>query len=275
MAEVGAKLGLGSYAYRWAIGRGGKQPAAPLGPLGLVDKALEHNLTLLQIADNMPLQALNAKTCEALARRAAESGVELELGTDGVTNGNARTYLDLAARLDAKLVRLTLSRDDLSLPRRTLVRALQDAAEAYAEMGVTLALENHFLLTSRELLELLGAVNHPSVGICLDVANSIASGEWPETTVTELAPFAVNLHLKDYRFATDPDGVGFSAVGVPLGEGALDIDTVFATLAAAERRLNVVLEHWLPYTLITANGLGVEDEWTAKSVAAARNYVEE
>ena len=267
------KVGLGSYAYRWAIGIKDWQPDNPLGPGGLVDKAVQHGFDLLQIADNMPLDGLSEAELESLLAYAKLKTIDLELGTDGVTNGNAKTYLGLATNLNAKLVRATLSHQDLDQPRAKLIDSLKKVTDAYAEAGVTLALENHFLLRSEALVAILEEINQPNLGVCLDVANSIVSKEWPETTLKQLAPFAVNLHLKDYRFEIDPYGIGFKVVGVPLGEGELNIQNVFDNLGQAGRRVNVVLEHWLPKELIEQEGLEVEDLWTGKSVHTAKSYL--
>ncbi|MEM6430474.1 MAG: sugar phosphate isomerase/epimerase family protein [Deinococcota bacterium] len=270
------KLGLGSYAYRWSIGLKDKQPEVPLGPLGFMDKAVRHGVELVQFADNVPLQGCTLRELEAIARYAQSHALEIELGTEGIVNGHAQQYLELATTLNAKLVRATLNAQDLAQARAKLVKSLQQTVEAYASEGVTLALENYFLFPSVTLIDILQQVNHPHLGVCLDVANSIVSHEWPETTIQQLAPFAVNLHLKDYRFEVDPYGVGFQAVGVPLGEGEMDIQNVFDALVTAKVNsdLNVILEYWLPRAAIDQEGLQLEDVWTRQSVAAAQPYVE-
>lgn len=268
------KIGLGSYAYRWAIGFKDYQSDNSLSPIDLVDKAAQHGFGLLQIADNMPLGGLSDGDLETLATHAQSRGIDLELGTDGITNGNAQTYLEIAKKLNANLVRATLSHADLEESRAKLISSLKNVTGAYAEAGVTLALENHFLLSSDTLIDIVQGVNHPALGICLDVANSIASKEWPETTIATLAPFTVNLHLKDYRFEIDPYGVGFKAVGAPLGEGELDIQNVFDTLKQANKQVNVILEHWLPKATVEREGLGMEDVWTRESLNAARPYIQ-
>ena len=168
---------------------------------------------------------------------------------------------------------LTLNREDLAKPREHLVATLREVAGAYGERGVTLALENHFLLDSATLAAIVAAADRPSLGVCLDVANSTACGEWPEKTVEMLAPYAVNLHLKDYRFEIDTYGVGFRAVGTPLGEGELDIPYVFNALEEAGREVNVILEHWLPLTAVERDGLELEDVWTGKSIEAVQVYL--
>ena len=266
------KLGLGSYAYRWSIGIKDLKPDKLLSPLELVDKAAQHGFELLQIADNMPLDSLTDAELEILSTHARSKNIELELGTDGITNGNTQTYLEIAKKLNVRLVRATLSHQDLEQPRADLINSLKKVTGAYGNEGVMLALENHFLLSSEALVSILEEVDHSSLGICLDVANSIASKEWSEKTVEVLAPYAVNLHLKDYRFEIDPYGVGFKAVGVPLGEGELDIQNVFDSLTS---NMNVILEHWLPKTLMERKGLEAEDLWTEKSLAVAKRYVGE
>lgn len=273
-----AKIGLGSYAYRWAIGMKDKQPKKPLSPLGLINKAVRHGFELVQIADNMPLQSLSNQELEDLSAHAHSTKLSIELGTDGISNGNALVYLDIASKLNAKLVRATLSHEDLNLPKADLIITLKKVSEAYEEAGVSLALENHFLLCSEALISIIERVKYPAqqtnLGICLDVANSIASHEWPETTIQHLAPYALNLHLKDYRFQIDPYGVGFKAVGVPLADGELDIKNVFETLKQEKRYVNVILEHWIPQEVIEQDGLEAEDLWTQKSLAAAKPYVD-
>ncbi|MFV0333289.1 MAG: TIM barrel protein [Tropicimonas sp.] len=92
----------------------------------------------------------------------------------------------------------------------------------------------------------LEAVNDPALGVCLDVANSICAGEWPEETTAMLAPSAINLHLKDYVIDPDPCGVGFRIRGVPPGTGRADIPWIPDQLAHCDADMGVIVEHWLP-----------------------------
>lgn len=268
------KLGLGSYAYRWAIGIKDQHPETPLSPIGLVDKAALYGFELLQIADNMSLLQLTDQDLEVLVAHAQAKQVTLELGTDGISNDNALGYLEIAQKLNAKLVRVTLSHADIDLPEAELIRQLGAVVQRYENAGVSLALENHFLLSSQNLSSLIEAMDSPALGICLDVANSIASHEWPETTIENLAPYTLNLHLKDYRIQIDPYGVGFKVIGVPIGEGQFDIQSVFDKLVQNKRSVNVILEHWLPHEVIQQEGLAAEDAWTQKSIVAAKPFID-
>jgi 3-oxoisoapionate decarboxylase len=122
-------------------------------------------------------------------------------------------------------------------------------------------------------LTILQELNHPSLGICLDVANSIVTQEWPRETIGLLAPYAINLHLKDYRIVLDPYGVGFSVVGAPLGQGRMDVPAVFEALSAAGKDVNMILEHWLPIASTPEETFRLEDAWLAQSVQTARQFI--
>src|ERR1700722_3746295 len=55
----GAKFGIASWSLPWAIGvHGYPLPERPLGFTGLLEKAVEANAAVVQIADNLPLHEL-------------------------------------------------------------------------------------------------------------------------------------------------------------------------------------------------------------------------
>jgi sugar phosphate isomerase/epimerase len=139
--------------------------------------------------------------------------------------------------------------------------------------GLRLAVENHFNYPSPRMVTLLDAVADEAFGVCLDVANSICAGEWPMTTVRMLAPYAINLHLKDYEITPDPYGVGFRVHGTPLGEGRAEIAEILAALAGRPADMSVILEHWLPPADDLEATCRMEHEWLARTVAAARRLV--
>lgn len=264
------RIGLGSYAYRWAIGRGPHVPAAPLTPDGLLDKAVLHGVDLVQYADNLPLDRLTAPELAALGERAKGLGITVELGAEGLNAETLRRYLDIAAVVDARLVRVAPSAADAG-------RSNAEIAAVVGEVLVTdpgtaaIAVENHFHVPSPRLVDLIERVGNPRFGVCLDVANSIACFEWPRQTIELLAPFALNLHLKDYRMVLDPNGVGLGFTGTPLGQGLTDIDHVLDALAGAGKNVNIILEHWLPVTTDLAEAMRLEDEWVATSIEAIRD----
>ncbi len=267
------KIGLGSYAYRWSIGIHDHRPPEPLTPLDLLHKASELGVGVVQYADNMPLHRVSAADLQELALESKRIDIDIELGAQGLNGDLLATYVDLAETLGSRLIRLSLDAEDATKPLDRIERELSSVLARCQAQGVSLAIENHFHFPSPKLVAILQQIDHPSLGICLDVANSIAVQEWPQETIELLAPFAQNLHLKDYRIQLDPYGVGFRVTGTPLGQGQLDIGMVFDALEASGRDVNVILEHWMPQGATGVETRRMEDDWIAQSVHAARDFL--
>ncbi len=49
------KLGISSYTYTWGVGFPGFEPADPIRPIDVIQKAQELGVKVIQFADNMPL----------------------------------------------------------------------------------------------------------------------------------------------------------------------------------------------------------------------------
>jgi L-ribulose-5-phosphate 3-epimerase len=110
-----------------------------------------------------------------------------------------------------------------------LVAALRQLTAACEATGVALAVENvwnRFLLSPREMRELIDAVGHPLVGAYFDVGNVLLFG-YPEHWVAVLGPRIRKVHVKDFRRA-----VGTAAGFCPLLEGDADYPAVVAALRA-------------------------------------------
>jgi sugar phosphate isomerase/epimerase len=264
------KLGVGSYTFRWAIGRGTFRPASPLGAVAFVEKAAEFGVGLVQFADNLPLDALSAAELNDVRAAALALDVEIEVGTQGLAASRVATYLGLADALGARLVRLSVDREDIASSPEATAAPLRDVLPRCVDHDVRLAIENHFFVSSAFLERVVRAVADPHVGVCVDTGNSMVVWERPADTVAQLAPYALSLHLKDFRAEPDPDGVGFRVVGAPLGRGDLDAAAVLKVLRDAGRDVNVILEHWLPRADDERTTLAREDAWLRESVGAAR-----
>lgn len=268
------RLGLGSYAYRWNIGIKDQVPANPMTPFDVLEAAEKLGLDLIQYADNMPLDALSAEELERLAALAREKGITLEVGTQCFNAEQVAQYIGICKVISSKILRVALDAADAGIPVADLAEQLRPLVEDAKAEGIRIAIENHFNYPSPRMVELLKAVNDPALGVCLDVANSICAKEWPEETITMLAPYAINLHLKDYVIEPDPYGVGFRIRGVPLGEGRADIPWILDQLAHCDRDMSVIVEHWLPLGNSLAEAMAQEQPWLERTVAAGRKFIE-
>jgi 3-oxoisoapionate decarboxylase len=266
------QFGLGSYSFRWAIGTPAFQPGNPLTPLDLVNLTARLGCDLLQIADNALLDSYTPSQLSELKRTAGERSVTLEVGTSGATRPRLERYLETATQLNARLVRLVLDGPDVRPSLDEAEQVLRQVAPDYQQAGVSLAIENHFFIGSSQLANLIERVGSPNVGVCLDVANSVASQEWPIETVTTLAPYALNVHLKDFVILPHPEGVGVVISGAPLGEGRQDIPALLDAIPS-RHEVNFLLEQWLPRQSDEKATLDMEIDWAIRSIAAARRYL--
>lgn len=266
------KIGIGSYAMRWAIGTSDLMPPNPLTPFRLIEKAAELDAEVVQICDNLPLEDLPDDDLTGLARRAVELNLILEVGIKGSRPDHVRRNLEVADRLGAHLLRVVLAEAGWKPSFEELVTIFKTLLPELHAKGITIAIENHFYLRPAELARLVKLLDDPMVGVCLDPLNSITMLVSPVETIATLAPFAVSAHVKN-AVVTRPK-TGFYIGGCPLDKGLVDIPGMINTLRSAGRSPNLLVECWMDQLDDQADTLAQEEEWTRQGVAYLRNLLE-
>lgn len=183
-----------------------------------------------------------------LRRRAAQAGcavpsicpVELNSGNLGNEDPNLRQHaervlsvlLDAAVDLESSVILVPFfGKADLKGPdtrMQHVIEGIAPLAERAVRARVRLALET--TLPAPDLLNLIGRIASPAVGVYYDLANAVWQGYEPAAEIRRLASAIVQVHIKDNIF--DPGGWGGFRV-VPLGEGRVD----FASCAASLRSI--------------------------------------
>ncbi len=266
------KIGLCSYAFRWAIGTRDWRPTRPLTIIGLMDKAKALGVDVVQVDDNLPYQELDEAGLRQLGEEARQRGLILELGGIGLQSDRLRRLIQMCSLCGAHLLRVHEDKKRWQPTVADLIAHLTAVLPDCHRHNVTIALENHFWFGAREVAEIVRAVNDPMVGISLDTGNPVARLEGWREAVQLLAPYAVSLHLKD--LATERRGVGFYVAGRPLGKGVIDMAAVLRAVRAAGRAPHVLLELWMDFAQDEATTLRQEEEWAAESVAYARSIIQ-
>ena len=129
----------------------------------------------------------------------------IEVGTRGIDPEDLQRYLRLATRLGSPFLRVVIDTAESHPTEDEVARTMRgDHAPLRGCGRRVLAIENHDRFTVRQLVRILERVDSPSVGICLDVANSFGALEGPEVVVETLAPWAANLHVKDFVVRASP-----------------------------------------------------------------------
>jgi sugar phosphate isomerase/epimerase len=269
------KLGISSWTFTWAVGISDCPPLRPLGPLDLLDKASDHGVRVLQIADNMPLHEQPMPVVDYLAAEAKRRGIALELGTRGIALAHLRTYLHLALKLGAPFVRVVIDTPTHQPDADEIIRMLSEIAPDYQAAGVALAVENHDRIPLKTLRRIVQAVDIPAVGICLDPGNCLSTLEGPEAVVETLGEFALNLHVKDFDVFRARYGMGFIVEGRPVGQGKLDLPWLLSAVhkRARGREFNAILEQWTPPHGSVEETIAIEAKWAAMSIRYLRKLI--
>jgi sugar phosphate isomerase/epimerase len=268
------KLGIASWSLPWAIGvQGYPSPQRPLGCIGLLEKAAEAKVSVVQIADNLPLHELPEKELDQLREAAAGRGLVLEAGTRSLDPEHLARYIAISHRIGARILRTVLSGSlfgakELAAAEAAILKVLP----ALERQDVTLALENNEAFSALEFAGIITRIASPHVGICLDTANSLGRPETLQTVVEHLAEHAVVLHAKDYDIRRIDTRMGFSVLGTAAGDGRVDFNWVLGELRRRGRSgISIIVEHWPPFAGTIEESIRIEEEWLSRSVRFLRS----
>jgi sugar phosphate isomerase/epimerase len=260
------KLGVSSYTYAWAIGAPGYPPAIPMNTFDLLDRAHALKISVVQIADNLPLDQLSEKESARLRARAEVQGINIEVGTRGIDADHLRRYLDLARYFHSPILRVVVdTHDDHPSPDEVVAR-VRPLLPDFARANVILAIENHDRFTTDALIHILRTLDSAHVGICLDTVNSFGALEGPALVVERLGPWTVNLHIKDFAVRRADHNMGFTIEGRPAGQGQLDAPWLLREVRQHGRDFNAILELWPPPAENLDDTIAKERSWAEMSV---------
>lgn len=262
------RLGLSSYVYRYALTLADPATGQTLSPEGILQRAADLELDMVQFCDNIPLISLTDEEARALRARGDELGVEVELGIGELDLAEARAYLRLGQLLGSKTLRVVAG----GASSQVLIDRTRALLPDLHEADITLAYENYNEgLTTAELADLVRTIDDPAVRCCLDTCNAIGQQEWPAVSIENLLSSASQVHFKDY--AIEKVVVGYHVVGRPLGQGWLDSADLMARIRQQGGDPDLMIEFWMPPGENIEDTLTKEQRWVAESAAALRALV--
>jgi len=267
------RLGIGTYAYMWSIGFPGAMPEQPMNALGLLAKARELGVKVVQIGPNLPLEKLSEAELEAVVQQAREWGIELEVGTRGLETEHLRLQLAITKRLGATLLRTIPAAAGGKVPALPeIADYLCSIIPELAAARIRLAMENG-KIPAEQLSQLLDSLHSPWVGLTLDTVNSLAIPEGWEHVARALARHTRCLHIKDFVVQRVWHMMGFTVEGRPAGKGQLNLPWLLDTLRAAGVSPNAILELWPPEQKTLQETIALEQAWAAESIPCLRRYI--
>jgi sugar phosphate isomerase/epimerase len=268
------RLGIGSYTYPWAVGIPGRRPDRPLTALDLLDKAVALDVRVVQICDNLPLDLLTDTQRDELRQSAVQRDLTIEVGTRGIARDHLQRYLQLAVDFRSPILRVVIDTSEHHPALDEVVDLLRPMRRDLEQAGICLAIENHDRFAAGQFREIITRLDSPYVGLCLDTVNSFGALEGPTTVLAALAPWVVNLHVKEFAIQRVDHQLGFVIHGCPAGQGRLDVPWLLRELRAAGRTPNAILEQWpAPEPSLEAT-IAKEEQWAAASVKYLRTLIE-
>ncbi len=259
------KFGISSYAFGWGIGFEGAYPERPMDEHDLLRAAVDVGAKAVQIADNLPMETFSPERLRRLSDAAAASGLQIEVGARRLTVERLKLYIEIARLVGSPFVRFVIDDADyhpsVEQIRELLVECLPELRD------IRLAIENHDRLPAMTLRKLLETVNSDRIGICLDTANSLGAGEGIDMVLGELAPWVINVHIKDFAIGRIPTKMGFWVAGRPAGAGQLNIPELIDKLQCHRRCQSATLELWTPFEESLDATIRKEAQWVRQSCA--------
>lgn len=221
--------------------------------------------------DASRLRAVRELLVEAELSYTVHAPLEINL-MDPIVPGLHRDVLDASIRfagaIGAKIVVCHAGQRVASRDARYSFRdqldaersALREAGETAAEIGVTIAVENYYpelpivlgtvydySVWPSELAEQIVSVDHPAVGLCLDVGHAaLAANAFGFDYVEEcaaVAPLVRHLHLHDNMEKPNLTGeppvsehpvYGLGDLHLPPGRGTIPLEELFSRLDFSE-----------------------------------------
>jgi len=278
------KLGVNSYTFMWNIGFKGPNPAypdaeawpaSPLTALGLLTRARQLGIHLVQTGPNLPVDQLPEAELENFIQAAQNWGITFELGTRGLDADHLTRQVSLAKRMGASLIR-TLPEIDgkYAVDARLIPPAVRQILPVLEREGVRLAIENG-RTPAAELRAALDEIGSPWVGVVLDMVNSLAVPEGWKYVSELLAPHTMCVHYKDFTIRRAWHMMGFICEGAPAGKGMVETRWLLETLKASPYDFNIIIELWPPEQETLEETITLEQAWAAESVPFMRQFIKD
>lgn len=217
------KTAISSYSFAYLINHCGETQ------LSVIKKAKELGFDAIEFTDLCPPENVTQKEYAKMIKEEAERvGIEISCysvsadllsGSDGDLEKEiekVKEKVDIAAELGVTLMRYDATfnfhgergyRGFINVVDR-LAEGCRKITEYAATKGIKTMVENHgFFCQDSDRVELLvNTVAHDNFGLLIDMGNFMCADEDPALAVSRCAPYAFNVHVKDFIFKSGTEG---------------------------------------------------------------------
>jgi len=216
------------------------------------------------VAVNIPFEKYSVKELEAFNHFADKADIKIEVGARGMTSERLEKYIRIAEIMRSPILRFVIDQKGFQPSMDEIHAVIRVAVPTLEKYNIILAIENHDRLLTTDFVEMVERSGSQHVGICLDTVNSMGAGEGLETVIGRLAPFTVNLHVKEFSVERVFHQMGFIIEGKPLGEGMLPLAELVRQVSP--RCQSAILEQWTPPEQTIDKTIQKEREWALESI---------
>jgi len=223
----------------------------------LIDYADSLKMDAVFLQDSLDPDAMNPAHWRKIRDYVQSKRLHIETGTGAVlpkspadfdaSVKNLRQGVVRAKALGSPIVRCLHAGDREHMPpgpvprhMETMIKVLRAVRSEAMDAGVKLAIENHKDLFAWEMKQVIEGAGKEFVGSYLDTGNPMFVMEDPMTTLEELGPLAVTVHLRDSVVYETPNGIAVQ--WVPLGEGVVDFKAFVARLRELATGVHVYIK---------------------------------
>ena len=260
------QLGISTYSFPWRIGTQNFPPPVPFGPHELLQYAAARNVRFVQFGDNYPLHLLNDDELGELKSQADQLNLSIQVGAKKLTVENVLSYIPIALSMQTDFMRIVIDDDNYYPSESMVIEVINELVPHLKRAKLILAIENHDRFPARSLENIITSTDSAHVCICLDTANSLGAGEGLGEVLSVLAPYTVNLHIKDFVVKRVNHKMGFRISGCTAGDGILDIPSLIREINKHGRCNAAILELWSDPQSTIEETIEKEKESVEKSI---------
>lgn len=239
-------IGIGSYAYRYAIGFQNFTPQTPMTIFDFLSDTQRLGLDRVQLCENLSYADFPASTLCEVKAMADELGLSIEVGMRDLTQENLDKHLEIADLLSSRFLRVVLGenrayKDDNphALTQRT-ISVLEGALNDLRRSGTVVGIENHFDVATEYLVKIAETIADEHIGLIFDTTNCLGFIIRPEEALKMIGPYLVSVHVKDY--VVHKVEAGYLIRGAILGEGWLPLEDILRSVLSYNPAVSLILE---------------------------------
>lgn len=210
----------------------------------LIFIASENAIHAVQIGDNCPLHMVSLKDRQKIFDLSNKLNIQLEVGARRLTVNHLKTYIEIATQMQSEFLRIVIDDADYHPGEAEVIQVINEILPELRRAKVILAIENHDRFPAVSIERIIQKTDPEWVAVCLDTANSLGAGEGINEVIEVLAPYTINLHIKDFTIKRVDHKMGFEVAGCQAGKGLLDVPEVIQKIRKEGRCRTITLEHW-------------------------------